>query len=565
MADSTRLPVTVSVRGPLAQRLKPGQGAEKCTQEIAARVDQVLAELGLAGSADVRTDLACGGPQPAPEDWIELRVLGRRCRYPAELLAQLAAALEGRQAESLRSPVREEWLDGGPAGDRAAVLIGALCAEAVKLRPSVLLGPGQVAASAEALHLSEVSPGWLDRVLADLLDRGIGIGEVASHGPLVQEGQQAGTHAVSESLTSALSASSLEVLVPQDIAPLLGKGDLGDDADLLGHVAASLFEGSGLLVPSFRVMSSESLPAGCFAFRLNSLLTAPTAALGPQEILVNDTSERLALLGVEARAVVNPATGGPGALVPASDAQRLEDDGLTVWTREGHVVLCLGQELRRRAGWLVHQDKVQAQLDVLEEVLPAVVGAARARIDAAELAVLLRALAADGISLGNLPPVLERIIDAGYVSPRPDSGRFLLLDDPVTAARTGPGAGPGDPAWLEVFVRTGLRREIAAQRSVNRDTLVVYLLHSEIDQLLRQQFCEETQDRVIEAVRAELALLPVTAQVPVILTDDDIRPVLGQSLACVLPRVGVVGYGDLPPDFNIQPASRIELIGRTPP
>ncbi len=99
------------------------------------------------------------------------------------------------------------------------------------------------------------------------------------------------------------------------------------------------------------------------------------------------------------------------------------------------------------------------------------------------------------MSLRDLSPLLERIIDAGYAAPRPDADRFLLLDDPVTAARTDVGAGPGDPAWLEAFVRTGLRSQIAAQHSGGQNTLAVCLLDARIDELLRQHSCAPDQAR----------------------------------------------------------------------
>ncbi|MFI8993254.1 FHIPEP family type III secretion protein [Streptomyces sp. NPDC053542] len=569
---SVGCPVEVSVRGPLAGWLGTGSGGtERCSREVAARLDQVLVDLGVPGRTEVRVGLVPpdAAPDPAPEDWIELRVFDERCRYPAELLARLAAAPDGRQPESVHPLLPASWSrHGGAAPEvRAAALVAAVCAEAVKLRPAVLLGPQQLARIG-ARYPFAASPDGPADVLGVLLDHGISMDEMASLGGVPQEARQTDPTAVVESLLSKLSARFVDVLVPEEIGPLLGEGDVGDDADLLGRVAVEMFQEHGLLTPAIRVAPPNGIPAGCFAFRLNSLLTAPYAVLGTDEVLVDTAPEDLAELGVEARPAVIPATGFPGALASAAESGRLADNGWKFWTRAEHVALCLAQELRGRAGRLVHRNKVQAQLDVLEDVLPAVVGAARARVDSGELAVLLRALAADGVPLRDLSPVLERIIDAGYAAPRPDSDRFLLLDDPVTAARTGVATGPGDPVWLEAFVRTGLRSQIAAQHSGGQNALAVCLLDTEIDRLVRQHSAadrrgrEETEDRVIEAVRAGLALLPSTVRTQLLLVDDDIRPVLRRILACVLPRTGVVGYGDLPPDFNIWCVSRIQLAER---
>ncbi|MBZ4018593.1 hypothetical protein CCS38_23215 [Streptomyces purpurogeneiscleroticus] len=565
----------MSVRGPLAALLGTGPARKRCSGEVAARLDQVLVDLGVPGRTEVLVSLVPeeSASDPAPEDWIRLHVREERCRYPAELLARLAAAPDGRQPESVYPPLPDGWPRYGGAApeERAAALVAAVCAEAVKLRPAVLLGPQQLTRIGARYPLAAAaSPDGLAGVLSVLLDHGINIDELPSLGGAPGESRQPGPTPVVESLLSKLSARFVDVLVPEEIAPLLGTGDVGDDADLLGRVAVEMFEEHGLLTPSIRVVPPDGIPAGCFAFRLNSLVTAPYAILGTDEVLVNDTPEGIAHLGVEARPAVNPATGFPGALAPAAASRQLSESGWATWTAAEHIALCLVQELRSRAGLLVHRNKVQAQLDVLEDMLPALVGAARTRVDAGELAALLRSLAADGVSLRDLSPLLERIIDAGYVAPRPDSDRFLLLDDPVTAARTGVATGPGDPAWLEAFVRTGLRSQIAARHSGGRNALPVCLLDPEIDQLLRRYSGadrgdrEETEDRVIEAVRAERALLSPAVHGPVLLVDDDIRPVLRRMLACVLPRTGIVGYGDLPPDFNIWCVSRIQLAEREP-
>ncbi|WP_409467331.1 FHIPEP family type III secretion protein [Streptomyces sp. HC307] len=568
------LTAAVTVSGPLARYLGSGSAADSSAAAVCKELSKVAAALGLPGPVAVDVVSSCED-HVAPENWIKLYVDGRRCRYPAELLAQLAAALDGRQAGRVHPPLPEDWPER-PASDqpsptarasaleRVVALVGLVCAEAVKLRPSALLGPGWLTAYAVGLgqHLPDrlsavVTPEWLAEVLSGVLDLGIGIGDMASVAGVLTECQETRPRAARELLVSALATDGVDVLVPDTIAPLLGKGDVGDSGDLLGYVAAALFEENGILVPPFRVVPPDGIPEACFAFRVNSLLTAPLGLLAPDDVLVNDIPQRLGLLGAEARPAVNPASGLPGALVPATYRQRLEDMGMTTWGPADYIVLCLAQELRSRAGQLVHQDKVQAQLDVLEDVLPAVVGAARARLQSAELTALVRGLADDKVWLRNLPPLLERIIDSAHAQPGPD--RFLVFDDPVTASHTTAAAEPDDPAWLEGFVRTGLRREIADSHTRHTGTLVVYLLDAAVDRLLREGLDEEREDRLIAAVKAELAQLPETAQLPFILTDDDLRPVLRPLLARVLPRIGVVGYGDLPPDLNVKPVARIAM------
>jgi type III secretory pathway component EscV len=46
---------------------------------------------------------------------------------------------------------------------------------------------------------------------------------------------------------------------------------------------------------------------------------------------------------------------------------------------------------------------------------------------------------------------------------------------------------------------------------------------------------------------------------PAVLTSDELRRPLRDLLRPQFPGVVVLGYGDLPPDFNVQPVARISL------
>lgn len=185
---------------------------------------------------------------------------------------------------------------------------------------------------------------------------------------------------------------------------------------------------------------------------------------------------------------------------------------------------------------------------------PAAVQAARARLSPSRLTALIRALAADRVSLCHLPVLLERVIETPYAEL--GMGRLAVLDDPVTALYGNPSTD--DAAALEAFVRTGLRREIANRCTGGSGTLVAYLVDPSIEQLLRSPRATD-DDVMVAAFRDETLLLPPTAQIPTVLTADDTRPTLQNLLALALPRLSVVGYGDLPADLNVQPIARVQL------
>src|SRR4029077_451640 len=115
------------------------------------------------------------------------------------------------------------------------------------------------------------------------------------------------------------------------------------------------------------------------------------------------------------------------------------------------------------------------------------------------------------------------------------------------------------------FLRSGLTDVIAAKVSRRTDTVVAYLLDREIEEAVAEGQDSSSSptvddvlaDRIAAAVRGELALLPPTAQVPVVLTRSAVRRSIGAVLASEFPSMMVVGYSDLPPRVNVQPIARI--------
>jgi type III secretion protein V len=178
-------------------------------------------------------------------------------------------------------------------------------------------------------------------------------------------------------------------------------------------------------------------------------------------------------------------------------------------------------------------------------VYPALVEAARAELSLDVLTGELRSLVADGVSIRNLRRILECLIE------------YEVITD-------------GDPPdGRTAFVRRGLCEQIAHNVARETSTVVAYLLDPGIEAALEDVAVGETRggaqvtpdDELYPKLRRiiidEIRLLPQLALVPVILTQDSVRAVLSNMLKQEFPRLRVIAYGDLPPDFNVQPVARL--------
>src|SRR5262249_34556552 len=140
--------------------------------------------------------------------------------------------------------------------------------------------------------------------------------------------------------------------------------------------------------------------------------------------------------------------------------------------------------------------------------------------------------------------------------------RYTVLDDPVET-RTVKGT-PSESALVE-FVRAGLRRRITSGNARGTKTLVVYLLDQEIENLFDparrngSELPEGEISRGIDALAREIAELPGTAFLPVVLSAAHARRGLREAIRMSFPRLPVMTYAELPPDINVQPVARISL------
>lgn len=572
-----QLPVDLVLSGSLVALL----GSDAGPGAVRAAVQDALAEL--AGSLGVPArpvvhvragttsgdaaegDGAEGDEAPSvPPVRIALAVDGVECRYPAALPIQIAALRDARLPTIAWSPQDESWW-ATTSLEQQAQFVGTLCAEAVKLQPQVLLGTGPAESYRQVVAdlRSSTQPHWCrtDRlvpILTGVLSMGMSIGDVETVAELLHDYADLSVDHARESLAARLSADKIEVFAPRHVASAMGTGDVADPDDLVAFASVSLFDETGVVFPPIVVRSPDGWPDDRCAVRINDLTSLAVVLVGDHECLVNDTPENLASLVPGGRQVAVHGAGYPGAIVPLSARQTLTDGGWSTWATVDQALLVLAQDMRCNVHRVVHQDRVQAQLETLEDGFAAVVRAARDQLPLPRLTAILRRLAVDRVSLRNLPAVLERVVDI----PVRGSGwrQFVMLDDPVESPRE---LLPNRVEFDEVesFIRIGLRDYIADRAAGSAGgTVVCYLL----GQNLEQAVCSPARgvaddDRILAAFHTELGLLPSTARLPVILTSAEVRPVLAELLRIPLPRLMVLAHGELPAALAVQPISRISL------
>jgi type III secretion protein V len=225
--------------------------------------------------------------------------------------------------------------------------------------------------------------------------------------------------------------------------------------------------------------------------------------------------------------------------------------GLKVWEPAEVITLHLSMVMRKYAHDFIGIQESQALLDfaargapkLVEEVVPKVV-------TIHQMTDVLQRLVQEGISIRDVKSVLDALSEWGRIEK--------------------------DPVMLTEYVRSSMKRYISFRYTGGRDTLFVYLLDPEIEDVIRGAIRRTSTGSflsldphishdILDAIRREIANLPASAQKPVIITDMELRRFVRRMVELEFPALSVLSYQELAPELNVQPVGRITMRPASPP
>jgi len=348
------------------------------------------------------------------------------------------------------------------------------------------------------------------------------------------------------------SAQMMPVVTPialevaADLVPLVD--DTGGSNflnELIPMMRDGLFYELGVRYPGLRVRGNDGdLPPGSYIIMVNEIPLV-MGTVDKNKCLVNDTPDRLRLLGIDADPAQNPANGNACGWINMDQRKLAEDAGLTTWDAPGYIVLHLSAVLRKNAAEFVGIQETQNMLEQLEQAFPALVKEVVPKaVSPFQLTDILRRLVEEEISIRDLRNILQALAEWGPVE--------------------------NDTVMLTEYVRAALKRYISHKYTRGQSTLIVYLLDPQIEETVRSSVQHtssgsylalepEITQEILAAVRNEVGNLPPSAQQPVVLTTMEIRRYFRKLVELEFPHLAVLSYQELSPEMNIQPIARISL------
>ncbi|MBS1795821.1 MAG: type III secretion system export apparatus subunit SctV [Acidobacteria bacterium] len=306
----------------------------------------------------------------------------------------------------------------------------------------------------------------------------------------------------------------------------------------------ALYYDLGVMVPFCYVGGDAPIAANEYYIAVKEVPVG-TGAIRPECVYVNDSAENIRVFGLDGENVNNPADLRPGAWIPADQRHIAETAGLKVWEPADVILLHLSRVMRRYAHDFIGIQEAQGYLDFVSRGMPKLVEETVGKvITIHQFTDVLQRLVQEGISIRDTKSILDALSEWGRIEK--------------------------DPVMLTEHIRAAMRRYISFRYALGSDTLFVYLLDPEIEDVIRGAIRRTSTGSflsldptiahdILDAIRREIADQPPTAQQPVIVTDMELRRFVRKMVELEFQNLAVLSYQELTPELNIQPIGRISM------
>ncbi|MBI4124598.1 MAG: type III secretion system export apparatus subunit SctV [Deltaproteobacteria bacterium] len=264
-------------------------------------------------------------------------------------------------------------------------------------------------------------------------------------------------------------------------------------------------------------------------------------------ILVGEPLEQLSLFNITGTETIHPIDGSVVTWIDAKYKDVAIQAGFRMWDIAEYLILHLSHALRKHAHEFLGVQEVQTMLTELEKSHPALVKELVPKvITLLQLTEIFQRLVQEDIAIRDLKTVFSTLAQWGDIE--------------------------RDTLMLTEHVRAGLKRYVTHKYAGSANTLAVYLLDPEIEDMVKNAIRHtekgnylaldpEVTQELIEAVGKEIAShpFPPGARPPVILTIAEIRRYFRKIIEAEFPQLSVLSYQELSENLRIQPIARVTI------
>lgn len=301
-----------------------------------------------------------------------------------------------------------------------------------------------------------------------------------------------------EKAVSELNSTNIGLFFSNKDEKLPSLTDIGSIDELFDQLQSIFYYELGLIIPKFNIDKDGQLEENTFRIQLNDLRLPPISAESTDFI-----------------------------------SQSLE------------------AEIKRHAGNFLNTETVKFRMDLLREQFPTLIQAAEKRFNLITLVQIFRELFDEGISIRDLPRVLEGLLAIKETEAVDFNDSIIFL--PGTG-HVYPVSQPKSMEDLDVidysnFVRTHLKQSIAYKCARGYNSLSYYSIAPEIEMELRNTNQYRLRDTALDGLRKKIfdKVKRSRSSTQIIVTALDVRKKMKIFIGKELPWLTVLSYLEIPP------------------
>lgn len=379
-----------------------------------------------------------------------------------------------------------------------------------------------------------------------------------------------------KTLLYMLGAPPVTLEVGLDLVPLVDPHLGGDLMARVGPMRMNIVQELGFVMPGMQFKDNLNLRPNTYRILVRDLPVATgellTGYMLAVEQTITDTTE--ALVGFS---TVEPAFGKPAYWVTGREAKRASRLGYLVIDPVNVLIAHLDETVRRHAHEMISLDEVHLMVEHLSQSMTQAVSVVYGnKLELPEYHLLLKGLLRERVSIRDQATILESVAHAikplqmESMAPSPVMFNVMLDAQQPQQVEKLMGVVPraqnrNEGDGLLAQVRIGLSRQICQSVASDEGVLDVVTLDARAEEtLLDALHASNHQDLALPpGVHDQLVRRLTEAcaglEVPVLLVQPRLRSVIKRLTMRALPRLTVLSFAEIHPDFRAQSIDRVSL------
>ncbi len=346
--------------------------------------------------------------------------------------------------------------------------------------------------------------------------------------------------ATPESVEALLPVDPLQLEVGYGLLALVDtRGGSAELPDRIRVLRRQFAQELGLVIPPVRIRDNVALGGNRYAIKLRGADIAQGEVYPDRRLAMSTGQGDDDIDGIEVR---EPTFGLPARWIVPTTKDAAEAAGYTVVEPGAVVATHLSEMIRRHAPSLLGRQEVQSLLNQVKESHPAIVdGVIPALLPLGVLHRVLQRLLAEGVSIRDLPVILE------------------VLADVATATK--------DAAILTEHVRAALAETVCRPYVSADGILRVLILGPTMEARLTEGLGtvdgEETLSPalahpLLDAISRAVGSAPPFETRPVLLCQSALRRHVRRFTERRMPHLAVLSFAELPPNVDVRTVATVE-------